>query len=254
MPNNKAALYLRSSKDRSDVSIDAQRRELQKLATERGLLIVAEYSDVVLSGTEENRPGLQRMIAELSSRGRPWDVVLILDTSRLQRNRDDISAYFELDAEKRGVAVIYKSLPQGNEAMKVLIKHVYHGMDAWHSIISREKGLAGMAENVHKGFRAGGRAPRGYRLVKIQTGAVREGEPVTKSKLELDAHAELVATYLKQRALNIEHWALHTHPSVQTSVATNFPGGDGVERAYLCGPHSVERAQRIQRRQQQGGH
>jgi DNA invertase Pin-like site-specific DNA recombinase len=55
----KTALYLRSSKDRSDVSIDAQRRELQKLAAERDLVIVAEFVDVVESGKDENRPGFK---------------------------------------------------------------------------------------------------------------------------------------------------------------------------------------------------
>ena len=44
---NRAVLYLRSSKDRSDVSIDAQRRELQSLAQARGIIIAGEYSDAV---------------------------------------------------------------------------------------------------------------------------------------------------------------------------------------------------------------
>jgi hypothetical protein len=68
--SNRAALYLRSSKDRSDVSIDAQRRELKALASQRGLNVVAEYADVVISGTEENRPGLTRLIADMRRRGR----------------------------------------------------------------------------------------------------------------------------------------------------------------------------------------
>ena len=46
----KAALYLRSSKDRSDVSIDAQRRDLVNVAADRNLAIVAEFVDVVESG------------------------------------------------------------------------------------------------------------------------------------------------------------------------------------------------------------
>ena len=38
----RAALYLRSSKDRNDVSIDAQRRELQKLAVGNGFHTLAD--------------------------------------------------------------------------------------------------------------------------------------------------------------------------------------------------------------------
>ena len=60
-----AAIYLRSSKDRKDVSIDAQRRELQNLATSQGIIIVKEYSDVVESAKDENRPGFQRLLFDL---------------------------------------------------------------------------------------------------------------------------------------------------------------------------------------------
>src|SRR5512143_4222754 len=84
---DKAALYLRSSKDRADVSIDAQRRELQTLARSRGLIIVAEYADVVESGKDEHRPGFQRLLADLRAPDREWSYLLLLDTSRLSRRR-----------------------------------------------------------------------------------------------------------------------------------------------------------------------
>ena len=58
---NRAVLYLRSSKDRSDVSIDAQRRELQALAEKLNLIITAEFSDAVESGKDNNRPGFQAL-------------------------------------------------------------------------------------------------------------------------------------------------------------------------------------------------
>lgn len=74
-------------------------------------------------------------------------------------------------------------------------------MDEVHSLMSREKGLAGMAENVRAGFRAGGRAPYGYRLVSIDTGSIRDGEPVTKTRLDIDPEkAPKVAAYLIGRA------------------------------------------------------
>jgi hypothetical protein len=66
--------------------------------------------------------------------------------------------------------------------------------------MSREKGLAGMAENVRQGYRAGGRAPIGYKLEIIPTGAIRDGEPVTKSKLVPNDQAPKIAAYLKGRA------------------------------------------------------
>ena len=87
MPVIRAAIYLRSSKDRSDVSIDAQRRQLQQLASERGYLIAAEYADVVESGKDDQRPGFQSLVSAVRNRRRGWDALLILDTSRLARRR-----------------------------------------------------------------------------------------------------------------------------------------------------------------------
>ena len=200
--SNRAALYLRSSKDRSDVSIDAQRRELTALASQRGLLVVGEYTDVVESGTDENRPGLRSLVADIRKSGRGWDTVLLLDTSRLAR-KPIISVMFERDAEKHSVRVVYKSVPDEDPITAVLLKSLMMGIDQWHSLTSKRKGLAGMAENVRQGFRAGGRAPRGYRLATIATAAIREGAAVTKTKLEPNEDAAVVADYLRLRAEGI---------------------------------------------------
>ena len=64
----KAALYLRSSKDRADVSIDAQRRQLLALAATRNLIVVTEYVDSVESGKDTDRPGFQHLIARVLRR------------------------------------------------------------------------------------------------------------------------------------------------------------------------------------------
>jgi hypothetical protein len=81
---------------------------------------------------------------------------------------------------------------------------ILHAIDEVHSFMSKEKGLAGMAENVRQGFRAGGRAPYGYKLEYTPTGAIREGEAVTKSKLVLDeTNASKIAADLKGRAQGI---------------------------------------------------
>ena len=60
-----AALYLRSSKDRSDVSLAAQRHELEKLAASRSLRIVKSYEDAVESGSSEDRPAFIELVRAL---------------------------------------------------------------------------------------------------------------------------------------------------------------------------------------------
>jgi len=108
--SNRTTLYLRSSKDRSDVSIDAQRRALHELAVTRGLVVVAEFVDAVESGKDEDRPAFQRLIAALKTPTRGWDHVLVLDTSRIARRRL-IAMLFERDCDKFNVRLSYKSLP-----------------------------------------------------------------------------------------------------------------------------------------------
>lgn len=194
-----ATLYLRSSKDRSDVSIDAQRRELRELAQARGLVVVSEFVDAVESGKDEQRPGFQALLRELKAPNRQWQTIMALDTSRIGR-RQYIAQAFAHECDKMGVAVIYAKVPEVDPITKVLLHSILTAMDEVHSLMSREKGLAGMAENVRQGYRAGGRAPKGYRLVRVATGAVRDGDPVTKSRLETDEEAQAIGEYLKARA------------------------------------------------------
>ncbi len=224
-----AALYLRSSKDRKDVSIDTQRRELQRLAADRGLIVVQEYADVVESGKDEQRAGFQQMIADMKLRDRAWHVLLLLDTSRLARRRLTSILFEERDAKRYGITIIYKNLPELDEAESMLLRSQMQGIDEYHSLVSKRKGLAGMAENVRQGFRAGGRAPRGYRLKHVPTGVVREGEQVAKSVLEPSADAPLVARYLKARAAGRSRVALEREMGITWPRTTAV----GMERNAL---------------------
>lgn len=200
MSEKGAAIYLRSSKDRHDVSIESQRRELKKLALEKGLSIVAEFADSVESGKDEFRPGFQQLLGQLKTQSRGWETLLLTDTARLFRGRYGAQA-FKHNCRKRGVKILYSKVPEVDPVSSVILESVFEAMDEVHSMMSKDKGLAGMAENVRAGFRAGGRAPKGYRLVKHETGAFRDGSPVQKSKLDLDARwSGIVQKYLQLRA------------------------------------------------------
>ena len=199
---NQAALYLRSSKDRHDVSLDAQRRELMELAKSRNLAIIEQFQDAVESGKDDQRPGFQAMLRALKDPMRTWNHLLALDTSRIARNQY-LAHVVHYECEKRGIKVLYAKVPETNTVMDVVIRAVMQSFDQLHSLMSREKGLSGMAENVKQGWRAGGRAPYGYRLERTATGAVRDGEPVTKSKLVAGPEAAAVKRYLADRAAGV---------------------------------------------------
>lgn len=210
MSTNDAAAYARSSKDRKDVSIEAQLRQLRELAKSQGNRLVREFADAVFSGSDENRPGFQALLAEIRSATRNWWTLYLLDTSRLSRRRLTALVFEEHECKRRGIRIIYKSVPESDPITEMLLRSILQTVDELHSMVSRAKGLAGMAENIHQGWRAGGRAPIGYQLKRIPTGAVRDGEPVTKSVLERSSHAPAVQAYLKGRARGVARSQLVT--------------------------------------------
>jgi site-specific DNA recombinase len=199
---HRAALYLRSSKDRSDVSIDAQRRELQKLATDRGLTVSQEYADAVESAKDDRRPAFQQLRGDLRRRDRGWDVLLLLDPSRLSRNQY-VAHVFSQECRDRGVQVVYAHMPASDPLVEIVVLPLMHAIAELHSHDSKQKGLTGMAENVRQGWRAGGKAPFGYQIEHVATGAMREGEPVRKSRLVPTADAPRIAGYLRDRATGL---------------------------------------------------
>src|SRR2546422_11647940 len=60
-----------------------QREDLERLAAQRGLVIVETYVDQA-SGTKARRPGLERMMAD--ARHAKFDVVLVWASDRLARS------------------------------------------------------------------------------------------------------------------------------------------------------------------------
>src|SRR4051812_141411 len=94
----RTAAYARYSSDRqSPASIQDQLRNCRKLAEEREWIFQDQhvYTDEALSGSGADRPGLVKLLDAASRLPRPFDVVLLDDTSRLSRNIGDIARVFE---------------------------------------------------------------------------------------------------------------------------------------------------------------
>lgn len=88
--NNLAIDYLRySSHAQSDASIQQQRDAAKKYAAANGLTIIKEYKDEAMSGTTDQRPQFQQMLAEISKL-KPA-VLIVWKTDRLGRDRYDLA-------------------------------------------------------------------------------------------------------------------------------------------------------------------
>ena len=83
------AYYRFSSHAQSDASIQQQRDAAQKYAAGHGLQIIKEYKDEAISGTTDQRPGFQLMLAEIGEI-KPG-ALIIWKSDRLGRDRYDLA-------------------------------------------------------------------------------------------------------------------------------------------------------------------
>ena len=85
-------VYARYSSDRqNEQSIEGQLRACREYAERRGFRIIHEYIDRAMSGTTDNRPEFQQMIADSSKKAFRFIIVWKLD--RFARNRYDSAIY-----------------------------------------------------------------------------------------------------------------------------------------------------------------
>lgn len=95
--NKKAGTYLRLSKDDEkagdSLSIENQRLILQKYVAEQGWELVDEYVDDGYSGTNFDRPDVQRLLEDAKN-GR-IDIIIVKDLSRFGRNYIQVGQYVD---------------------------------------------------------------------------------------------------------------------------------------------------------------
>jgi site-specific DNA recombinase len=196
----KIAIYVRSSKDRHNVSCDAQEEQLRRIAQEREEFVYRVFRDQELSSTRDHRPEFEEMLKLAVSKDRPFSKIYCLDTSRFGRNEHESGVLLHELRRRHGVEVQFANLPNTGTHIDATIESVFRAFDQFHSLQSKEKGVASMKQNVLNGYRAGGRAPYGYALEKVEQGRNRSGT-VYKSKLVPDLKtAPIIQEYFSRRA------------------------------------------------------
>jgi len=197
----KVAIYVRSSKDLHNVSCKAQEDQIRKVVKEKGEQVYRVFCDKELSSTRDIRPEFEEMLGLAMTKQSPFSKIYCLDTSRFGRDQHQTQGYLWALRKKYGIEVIFINMPQTNTYIDPLVETIMSAFDELHSQQSKVKGVAGMKQNVRSGYRAGGRAPYGYRLKEIEVGKLRTGNPITKTKLEPDPDtAKIAKEYFERRA------------------------------------------------------
>ena len=100
----RAVIYARySSHSQRDVSIDQQLKACQQFAKRQDIEIVKIYDDRATTGTNDSRPGFQKMMKD-AAKGQ-WDYVIVYTLDRFSRNRYD-SAVNKRTLKNYGIKVL----------------------------------------------------------------------------------------------------------------------------------------------------
>ena len=152
----RCAIYPRYSCDlQRDSSIEDQIRKCREFASSQNWTIVEEYvlSDSAISGAATTgRQALDTLISAAASNPRPFDRILVDDTSRLARNVADTLNIIER-LRFYGVGVTFVS--QGIDTLQKSARPLM----ALHGMID-EQFLVGLADKVHRGQE--GRVLKGF--------------------------------------------------------------------------------------------
>jgi len=169
-----AAIYLRRSTDRQEKSLEDQRRDIHRYASEHGFAIVTEFADDGVSGTSgETRKGFLSMLEEARSPERTWHSILVWDIKRFGRMSSDEVGHYRWLFKQAGVNIIYTSEGfTGTSADKFLRFFKQEAARDESATLSKAviRGLVSLAD---QGWWPGGKAPYGYDLGYLdQTGRV----------------------------------------------------------------------------------
>jgi len=189
----RCAAYLRYSDDIcSPTSIEDQLRNCTELAEARGWKILPEYvrRDAGISGEAlMTRPGILSLLQDAKRKPRPFDCVLIDDTSRLGRNLSDVLKVSDIfNHNDAFLYFVTQQLDSRNKSTyrKVLIANGAQDEDYLEGLRARtHRGLKGKAL---KGYHTGGKR-YGYCRIHIEhpTRKDRYGRPaIDHVELEID--------------------------------------------------------------------
>ncbi|WP_244422394.1 recombinase family protein [Bradyrhizobium sp. ORS 285] len=168
-PNGRAAQYVRMSTDYQRYSIQNQAAVIAAYAHAHGLAIVKTFADHGESGLKiKNRPGLAKLIEDVSSGRAEFDHILVYDISRWGRFQDvDEAAHYEFICKQAGIKVSYCAEQFDNDGSMLsnIVKNLKRVMAAEYSRELSVKVHTGICRFVGLGFLPGG--PVGYGLERV---------------------------------------------------------------------------------------
>ena len=156
-------IYARYSSDsQTEQSIEGQVRVCKQYAEKHDIVIVDQYVDRAMTGTNDNRAALQQMIKD--SKKKQFNVVLVYKLDRFARNKYE-SVVNRKKLTDNGVELVsaMENIPDTPEGKLFLA--VIEGFNEYFSEDLRQKVNRGMKESWLKGLSTGGKPVFGWNVV-----------------------------------------------------------------------------------------
>ena len=150
----KCAIYARVST--SDQHVETQLYDLRQLAQQRGYTVIAEYTDVGVSGSKARRPGLDAMLND--ERRRKFNIVLVAAFDRIARSTRH---FLQVVDELEHLEIEFVSRRENIDtsgAMGRMFLTIISCIAELEADLIKERIRAGMRRRKLEGFRLG-RAP-----------------------------------------------------------------------------------------------
>lgn len=156
-----AVIYARYSSDNQrEESIEGQLRDCYSYAERNGIAVIGEYIDRAMTGTNDARPGFQKMIFD--SGDHRFNTVLVWKLDRFSRDRAD-NVLYKAALKKNGVRVISikEYIPEGPEG--IVFESMLEAYAEYYSLELSQKLRRGIRESALKKRVLHGRIALGYK-------------------------------------------------------------------------------------------
>lgn len=217
--SDRAVIYARfSSARQQEQSIDGQVRYCTQYAEQRGYKVVGTYADRAISGTTDERPEFQRMIAD--AKKHKFDYIIVWKLDRFSRDRY-ASAMYKHELKKNNVKVLSATEGIGEGDESVILEAILEAMAEMYVKQLSQNVTRGMREAALQGRHASGTAPYGYKIEDKKLVIVPEEAAVVRYVFEEYAKGvskRELADRLNARGLRTHTGAAFSFNSFQTML------------------------------------
>jgi site-specific DNA recombinase len=187
----RCAVYARYSNEKQNaLTIDQQVRKCREFAGSQSLRILDQhiYTDEAITGATDDRAGLKRLLSAAREKPRPFDVVLVDNTSRMSRDLEHSLGIIK-QLKFAGIRVAFVSQGFDTNAPQSQTLLTVHGLvDSLYLEELAKKTFRGVEQLALNGLHTGGRC-FGYRNIPIQYETKHDpyGRPVIEGvRLKVD--------------------------------------------------------------------